>query len=62
MTNMSNPGKCAETEFIMFRNDTAYASRFNSTIMMAYASGKNVQLAVTGCAPWPVVTEVLVFD
>ncbi|NQZ08775.1 MAG: hypothetical protein HRT35_16590 [Algicola sp.] len=60
MTNTSNPGKCTETQYIMFRNDTAHADRFNATLMMAFASDKVVQLAVTGCAPWPVITEILV--
>jgi hypothetical protein len=40
MSNSSNPGNCANTDFLMFRNDTAYADRFNSSLALAFASGK----------------------
>ena len=58
---VSNPGNCPSTNYFVFRNDNDYADRYNSALLMAFAAGKNVKLAVTGCeSTWPIITEVWV--
>lgn len=57
--NKANPGNCPSTDYFVFRNDNDYSNRYNSALLAAFAAGKRVKLAVTGCEnTWPKITEV----
>ncbi|MCP4492891.1 MAG: hypothetical protein GY820_37150 [Gammaproteobacteria bacterium] len=51
MPGAINPSGCSDTSYIMLNNaDTESGKRQYSSLLTAYASGKNVTLALTGCS------------
>ncbi len=51
MPGAENPKECSSTNFLMLVNaDTDVGKRQYSALLTAYASGKNVDLALTGCS------------
>lgn len=57
--NASNPGGCLNTDYlIMATNDNSLSKEMYSALLTAYASGKEVGLALKGCSSYPVITEV----
>jgi len=51
MPGANNPKGCSDTSYIVLANaDTESGKRQYSALLTAYASGKNVNLALTGCS------------
>jgi len=61
-TGAANPGDCSNTEYLYLElSDSVLSKSSYSAILSAYATGKEVSLALTDCLPevgYPVVTEV----
>jgi hypothetical protein len=51
MTGSSNPKDCSDASYLVLNDaDTESGKRQYSAILSAYAAGKNVNLALTGCS------------
>ena len=58
-TGATNPGDCTNTDYLnLIINDSVAHKEMYSALLAAYAAGKTVSLALTGCSPYPVITEV----
>jgi len=64
MPGASNPKGCSDVSYIMLANaDTESGKRQYSALLTAYAAGKNVNLALTGCSSggtsgYPMIEQV----
>lgn len=64
MPGANNPKGCSETTYIVLANaDSESGKRQYSALLTAYAAGKSVNLALTGCSGggtngWPVIEQV----
>lgn len=64
MPGAANPTGCSDTSYIVLRNaDSEAGKRQYSALLTAYASGKSVDLALTGCSSggtngWPLIEQV----
>ena len=55
----TNPGSCSNTNYIYLnQGDAGYLKNMYAALLASYATGRPVSLALTGCNPYPVVTEV----
>lgn len=64
MPGAANPKGCSDMSYIVLKNaDTEAGKRQYSALLTAYASGKRVNLALTGCSGggttgWPLIEQV----
>lgn len=57
----TNPGNCSNTDYLhLDQSDSPYAKNMFAAVLTAYASGKRVSFALTGCQTYPRITEVWV--
>lgn len=57
----TNPGNCEDASYLhLLQGDSAFHKNMYSAVLTAYAAGKTVRFALTGCQIHPVITEVWV--